>query len=237
MFCKYCGEKIDDDSKFCSKCGARLARQEADAAVDKAASGASDVNAATTQADAASVAGETASVETAASEAETAAEIEETTEATEKAETTDAVPVQSDAVPSAASDDKQWNISPKSGKTALLLAIFGGVFGLHRFYLGNVWGIFSTFIVWVIGISAGSEEYVFFILAIFLWAIIDVILLATGHYKDYNGRVVLLSIEKYLTARTLEDGSGVEIYAFDVPPQNRCGITPSISLRVSGECR
>lgn len=63
-------------------------------------------------------------------------------------------------------------VSPKSKTTALLLCIFLGGFGIHRFYTGKIGtGILYLFTVGLFG---------------FGW-LIDIILIAVGSFKDKHG--------------------------------------------------
>ena len=65
------------------------------------------------------------------------------------------------------------NFPPKSKLTALLLCIFLGYFGIHRFYVGKSGtGILYLFSCGLFGIG---------------W-IIDIILIATGAFRDSMGR-------------------------------------------------
>jgi len=66
-------------------------------------------------------------------------------------------------------------ISPKNKLVALLLAIFLGGFGIHRFYVGKI----GTGIIWLCtGAFCGIG-----------W-IYDIIKIATGTFKDGAGRVI-----------------------------------------------
>jgi restriction system protein len=66
-------------------------------------------------------------------------------------------------------------VSSKSKITALLLCIFLGTLGVHRFYVGKV----GTGVVWLL--TGG----VFFV----GW-IVDIIVIATGKFKDGQGLVL-----------------------------------------------
>ena len=57
--------------------------------------------------------------------------------------------------------------------TALLLSIFLGVFGVHRFYTGHI----GTGILMLL--TAGGCG---------IWALVDIIRIATGDFKDAQGR-------------------------------------------------
>ena len=68
------------------------------------------------------------------------------------------------------------DVSDRSRLTALLLCIFLGVFGIHRFYCGRtVSGIAMIFLCWM---------------TLGIWPLVDLILIATGSFKDGNGRFV-----------------------------------------------
>jgi TM2 domain-containing membrane protein YozV len=68
-------------------------------------------------------------------------------------------------------------ISTSDWLTALLLAIFLGTLGIHRFYVKKIGtGIIMILLCWT-GIST-------------IWSIIDIIMIATGKFKDKSGRVL-----------------------------------------------
>jgi TM2 domain-containing membrane protein YozV len=68
--------------------------------------------------------------------------------------------------------------SEKDWLTTLLLAIFLGGIGIHRFYVNKIGtGIIMILLCWT-GIST-------------IWAIIDIIWIATGKFKDKNDKIVL----------------------------------------------
>lgn len=67
-------------------------------------------------------------------------------------------------------------VSPKSRTAVLLLCIFLGVFGVHRFYVGKV----------------GTGLLYFFTVAFFGFGyIIDIVLIAAGSFRDSRGLRVL----------------------------------------------
>ncbi|BCA94827.1 hypothetical protein TUM19329_11880 [Legionella antarctica] len=105
-FCLRCGNPLDSDALFCSKCGTR----------------------------------------------------------------TEQATIQSQAVKNSA--PLKENQSSKSGKAALILCIFLGMLGAHRFYVGKIWtGILML-------LSGG---------AIGVWALIDVIVIVKNKFEDKNG--------------------------------------------------
>lgn len=64
-------------------------------------------------------------------------------------------------------------LSPKKKITALLLCIFLGSLGVHRFYVGKV----GTGIVWLLTLGCVG-----------IGTIIDIIRIATGSFTDKQGR-------------------------------------------------
>jgi TM2 domain-containing membrane protein YozV len=71
--------------------------------------------------------------------------------------------------------------SPKSRLAALLLAIFFGPFGLHRFYVGKA----GTGLVMLLITCTGIGVFI-----TCMWALIDAIMIACGQQKDGEGRIV-----------------------------------------------
>ena len=65
--------------------------------------------------------------------------------------------------------------SDKKKITALLLAIFLGGLGVHRFYVGKI----GTGIVWLL--TGGCFG---------IGAIIDIVMIAVGKFKDKQGRLL-----------------------------------------------
>jgi TM2 domain-containing membrane protein YozV/ribosomal protein L40E len=71
------------------------------------------------------------------------------------------------------------NADQTSGKwlTTLLLAIFLGAIGVHRFYVGKI----GTGILMILTCWTGISE---------IWAIIDIIFIATSKFKDKRGNII-----------------------------------------------
>jgi len=67
------------------------------------------------------------------------------------------------------------SISPKSRLAALLLCFFLGVLGVHRFYVGKI----GTGILMLLTFGGFG-----------IWALIDLILIVVGAFKDKEGRRV-----------------------------------------------
>lgn len=65
-------------------------------------------------------------------------------------------------------------ISPKSRLVALLLCLFLGVLGVHRFYVGKI----GTGIIMILLMFTGIGE---------IWLLIDFILILLGVFKDKRG--------------------------------------------------
>ncbi|MDR2314624.1 MAG: TM2 domain-containing protein [Spirochaetaceae bacterium] len=69
-------------------------------------------------------------------------------------------------------------VSEKDWLTTLLLSIFLGGIGVHRFYVNKIGtGIIMLLLCWT-GISL-------------IWAIIDIIMIATGKFNDKNGNAII----------------------------------------------
>lgn len=71
--------------------------------------------------------------------------------------------------------ERDPNLSDKDWLTTLLLCLFLGYFGIHRFYTNNT------------GIAVGQ---LFTGGGCGIWATVDLIFLITGNYKDGEGRIV-----------------------------------------------
>lgn len=70
------------------------------------------------------------------------------------------------------------DVSPKSWLVTLLLCIFVGVIGVHRFYAGKIGtGIIMILLCWT-GISA-------------IWAVIDLIMIILSKFTDKRGRRIV----------------------------------------------
>ena len=68
-------------------------------------------------------------------------------------------------------------ISPKSWIVTLLLCIFLGVIGIHRFYVGKVGTGILMILLCLTGISA-------------VWALVDLIFILLKRFKDKQGRLI-----------------------------------------------
>lgn len=71
---------------------------------------------------------------------------------------------------------------PKSKLVAILLALFLGGFGIHRFYLGHA-GTGVALLLLTIFVSWWTCGIITFV-----WCVVDVILIATGALRESNGR-------------------------------------------------
>lgn len=70
----------------------------------------------------------------------------------------------------------EQNIEQKDWLTTLLLCIFLGGLGVHRFYTGHI-GIGIVQLLTLGGCG--------------IWSLIDLIMIATGKFKDANGNPLL----------------------------------------------
>jgi TM2 domain-containing membrane protein YozV len=83
-------------------------------------------------------------------------------------------------------------ISPKSRLAVALLAIFLGFFGVHRFYLDKS---ASAVIMLVLGIAGWCTMWLLgagllFLIAVYLWALVDFVVTITGRMQDGAERAV-----------------------------------------------
>jgi TM2 domain-containing membrane protein YozV len=81
--------------------------------------------------------------------------------------------------------------SPKSRLTTALLALFLGVFGAHRFYVGKTKTAIVMLCLSIVGVAtAWIVIGIPFILIISAWVLVDLIYAATGMATDSHGRVI-----------------------------------------------
>ncbi|MCD8241708.1 MAG: TM2 domain-containing protein [Lachnospiraceae bacterium] len=73
------------------------------------------------------------------------------------------------------------SISPKSWIATLLLCLFLGVIGIHRFYTGKI----GTGIIMLVCAITG-----FGLVVTGIWALVDFIMVCMGKFKDKQGRYV-----------------------------------------------
>jgi TM2 domain-containing membrane protein YozV len=64
--------------------------------------------------------------------------------------------------------DKEWLVT-------LLLSLFLGTLGIHRFYVGKI----GTGILQLITLGGCG-----------VWTLIDIIMIATGNFKDKDGNII-----------------------------------------------
>ena len=77
---------------------------------------------------------------------------------------------------------KTNNKSDKQLIVALLLSIFVGILGIHRMYVGKIG---TGIVMLLLSLSLVG------LLATGIWALIDLIVIATGNFKDKEGRVIV----------------------------------------------
>jgi|YelNatPaOPRAMG01_1025707.scaffolds.fasta_scaffold01105_8 TM2 domain-containing membrane protein YozV len=83
--------------------------------------------------------------------------------------------------------------SDKSRKKALLLCIFLGIFGAHRFYIGKIGtGLLMLFIgfLWIVFSIHFKMFYFYLFIPLIIWVIFDLLLIILGKMKDINGNIV-----------------------------------------------
>ena len=86
---------------------------------------------------------------------------------------------------------RRGEISPKSRLTTTLLALFLGVFGAHRFYVGKIKTAIVMLCLSIVGVAtAWIVIGIPFILAILAWVLVDLIYAATGMATDSHGKVI-----------------------------------------------
>lgn len=75
---------------------------------------------------------------------------------------------------------------PKTKLVAILLAFFLGGFGIHRFYLGHTSTGIAMLVLTILSfVTCGATAFI-----IFVWAIVDIILIATDSLREANGRAL-----------------------------------------------
>ncbi len=84
-------------------------------------------------------------------------------------------------------------ISPKSRRATVLLALFLGIFGAHRFYIGKtrtaiVMLILS--ILYLVTVRFWGIIMVIPLAMVGLWAFIDLIFAVSGTMKDREGKLI-----------------------------------------------
>jgi TM2 domain-containing membrane protein YozV len=68
------------------------------------------------------------------------------------------------------------DVSEKSRLVAFLLCTFVGVFGVHRFYAGKI--------------TSGILQILFGWATLFIWLLVDWIMILAGSFRDSNGKVI-----------------------------------------------
>lgn len=72
-------------------------------------------------------------------------------------------------------------VSPKLRLTTLLICLFFGGFGIHRMYVGKIGTGIAQLVLTCTGIG---------MIATVPWVLVDLIMIATGGFKDANGKMI-----------------------------------------------
>ena len=90
------------------------------------------------------------------------------------------------------------DISFKSRLGAVMLTVFLGMFGAHRFYIGKFRTAPVMLVVTITCLAAVrfvkppfSTAIPIILLIIFLWVLVDFIYIASGIMKDKHGKIIL----------------------------------------------
>jgi len=89
----------------------------------------------------------------------------------------------------------RWRSGGGEGKdwlTTMLLAIFLGGLGIHRFYTGHTGTAIAQLALFLVGLPL-MTIYIGVIIELILgiWVLIDIIRIATGSFEDSNGNLLV----------------------------------------------
>ena len=83
----------------------------------------------------------------------------------------------------------QATMSDKSKGIAIILSLFFGALGIHRFYIGRIGSGFVMLALFGLGwLTTGLLVGFFFLVIVCIWDLIDLIRLITGGLTDNEGR-------------------------------------------------
>lgn len=80
-----------------------------------------------------------------------------------------------------------YGVPPKQKVAALLLAVFLGGLGIHRFYLGHSGSGSAMLVLWLLGFCTFGVTWII----VGIWALVDIILIATGSLRDHTGQMLV----------------------------------------------
>ena len=84
---------------------------------------------------------------------------------------------------------EQQEVSDKSLIVAVLLCLFVGGLGIHRFYLGKVGSGVAILSLYILGLlTVWIVVGFFFFMITSTWAFVDLILILCGSLRDAQGR-------------------------------------------------
>jgi len=90
-----------------------------------------------------------------------------------------------------AAQESAGNISPKSRIAATLFAWFLGIFGAHRFYVGQTGTAVTMLVLSIVGFATlWLLVGTIILIAVGIWAFVDFIIAVTGNMRDREGRLI-----------------------------------------------
>lgn len=83
------------------------------------------------------------------------------------------------------------DISPKSRVATTLFAWFLGIFGAHRFYVGQTGTAVTMLVLSIVGFATlWLFVGTFILIAVGIWAFVDFIIAVTGNMRDREGKLI-----------------------------------------------
>jgi TM2 domain-containing membrane protein YozV/predicted RNA-binding Zn-ribbon protein involved in translation (DUF1610 family) len=90
-----------------------------------------------------------------------------------------------------AAQESAGDISPKSRVAATLFAWFLGIFGAHRFYVGQTGTAVTMLVLSIVGFATlWFLVGTIILIAVGIWAFVDFIIAVTGNMRDREGRLI-----------------------------------------------
>lgn len=87
------------------------------------------------------------------------------------------------------------NVSLKSKTTCLLLCLFIGGLGAHRFYAGKIGSAIGMIALYIFGLALfGMDDEsgagAIFLIVAGIWIIVDLVMIAVGKFTDKDGKLI-----------------------------------------------